>query len=89
MFAHSLDRAMIGHDFGLVAFVFMPKHVHLLVFSRQPEGRIDLLLKAMKRPFAFRVKKQLEANSSPLLGQLTVGDRPGVDRFRFWQEGGG
>jgi putative transposase len=67
----------------------MPEHVHLLVYPAGPEPRVDLLLKAIKRPFSTRIKQLLEANRSPLLGRLTVRERPGVERFRFWQEGSG
>jgi putative transposase len=81
--------AVRSHDFRLVAFVFMPEHVHLLVYPTIHEPRLDLLLKAIKRPFSFRVKQALAAARSPLLGELTVRERPGVERFRFWQEGGG
>jgi putative transposase len=89
MLAESVNRAVRGHDFHLVAFVFMPEHVHLLVYPTTQEPRLDLLLKAIKRPFSFRVKEALEAARSPLLGELTVRERPAVERFRFWQEGGG
>jgi putative transposase len=89
LLAESVDRAVRGHRFRLVAFVFMPEHVHLLVLPTGPEARIDLLLKAIKRPFAFRVKQRLQLARSALLGRLTVRERPGRERFRFWQEGGG
>jgi putative transposase len=89
MLAESVDRAMHRHEFSLVAFVFMPEHVHLLVFPQGAEPRLDLLLKAIKRPFSLRIKQTLIAAQSPLLKRLTIRERPGVDRFRFWQEGGG
>jgi putative transposase len=80
---------MSGHGFRLVAFVYMPEHVHLLAYPTGPNPRLDLLLKAIKRPFSTRVKQELVASQSPLLNTLTVRERPGVHRFRFWQEGGG
>ena len=89
MLAESVERAIRGHDFRLVAFVFMPEHVHLLVYPTIPEPRLDLLLKAIKRPFSFRVKQAFQETRDPRLGELTVRERPGVERFRFWQEGGG
>ena len=89
LLAESIDRAMRGHGFDLVAFVFMPEHVHLLALPTRPEVRIDLLLKAIKRPFSTRIKRGLVAARSPLLERLTVRERPGLERFRFWQEGGG
>jgi putative transposase len=89
LLAESIDRAMRGQGFRLVAFVFMPEHVHLLTYPTGAEARLDLLLKAIKRPFSARVKQRLIDARSPLLGRLTVRERPGVERFRFWQEGGG
>jgi len=89
MLSVSIDRAIRGHRFRLAALVFMPEHVHLLVYPEDPEPRVDLLLKAIKRPFAFRIQQMLAEARSPLLGRLMIRDRPGVTTFRFWQEGGG
>ncbi len=87
--AKSIDWAMRGPGFRLVAFAFMPKHAHLLAYPTGAGVRIDRLLRAIKRPFSTRIKQRLLAHRSPLLGRLTVWERPGVARFRFWQEGGG
>ena len=67
----------------------MPEHVHLLVYPIGPYPRLDLLLKAIKRPFATRIKRRLVQAQSVLLRRLTIRERPGVEVFRFWQEGGG
>jgi len=85
----SIDRATVRQGFRLVAFVYMPEHVHLLVFPVEPTARIEQLLFAVKRPFSYRVKQHLEQTGSPLLQQLTVWERPGKQVFRFWQEGPG
>ena len=87
--AESLDTAILAQKCRLVAYVFMPEHVHLLVQPMDHAFRIDLLLKAIKAPFSSRIKKQLESINSPLLERLTVRERQGVFCFRFWQEGGG
>ncbi len=89
LLAESLDRAVLGQSCRLIAYVFMPEHVHALVQPTSHDVRIDLLLKAMKAPFSARIKRRLEAVGSPLLERLTVRERPGIHRFRFWQEGGG
>src|SRR3954451_12060306 len=67
MLAQSLDRALRGHEFRLIAFVFMPEHVHLLVYPTDSTPRLDLFLKAIKRPFAYRMKERLAQEGSPLL----------------------
>ncbi len=89
MLAEAIDRAIANHQFRLHAFVFMPEHVHLLVYPEQPEPRIDGLLKAIKRPFSYRIKQLLIEADSPLLRTLTIRERPGKTTFRYWQEGPG
>jgi putative transposase len=46
-------------------------------------------LKAIKRPFSYRIKKLLLQTNSHLLHELTVRQRPGVTTYRFCQEGPG
>jgi putative transposase len=89
MLTESISRAVQRHGYALVAFVYMPEHVHLLVFPQESASRIEQLLRAIKRPFSYRVKSMLTRIQSPLLGRLTILQRPGVEAFRFWQEGPG
>jgi len=89
LLSEAVSRAVLRHGFGLVAFVYMPDHVHLIVFPVNPEARIAKLLFAIKRPFSQRVKRIFEEEASPLLTELTIRERPGRTTFRFWQEGGG
>ena len=67
----------------------MPEHVHLLVVPGRVASGIDELLKGIKRPYSFRIKRLLQELSSPLLKTLDVQQRPGVRSFRYWQEGPG
>jgi putative transposase len=89
MLAESIDRAMERHGYRLTAFVFMPEHVHLLVFPLPGATGVDSVLRAIKRPFSYRVKQRLLESQSPLLDRLTIRQRPGVMTFRYWQEGPG
>jgi putative transposase len=89
LLSEAIDRAITRHTYHLAAFVFMPEHVHLLVYPGATASKIDALLKAIKRPFSFRIKKLLTEENSSLLGRLTIQQRPGVRTFRFWQEGPG
>jgi putative transposase len=88
LLARQIDTANERHAFRLVAFVFMPEHLHLLVY---PTGMSDVsdLLQAIKKPFSFRIKQVLKEQNSPLLGRLTIRERLGKLAFRFWQEGPG
>ena len=90
MLSRSIDRALENHDWRLSAFVYMPEHLHLLVFPDSSTATdIETVLKAIKRPYSYRIKQILIANASPLLKRLTVRQRPGVETFRYWQEGPG
>jgi putative transposase len=89
MLAQSVDRAMESHRYRLAAFVFMPEHVHLMIYPLPQPGTIDALLQAIKRPFSYRVKELLVQSGSRLLQRLMVHQRPGVKTFRYWQEGPG
>mgnify|MGYP003630057723 CR=1 FL=1 len=89
MLCQSIDRALVRYDFGLIAFVIMPNHLHLLIYPKQQECQIDRFLFAIKRPFSYRIKELLIEADDPLLGELTIRDRPGNTVFRFWQEGAG
>ena len=89
MLARSIDAAMIECQFQLVAFVFMPEHVHLLVNPLQPKPDLAAFLTAIKRPYSSQIRQLLEAGSAPLLKTLTVRERPGKEVFRYWQEGPG
>ena len=89
MLAKGIDRAMGGHGYRLTAFVFMPEHVHLMIYPLPDANTVDALLKAIKRPFSYRIKQMLIQSRSRLLERLTIRQRPDVMTFRFWQEGPG
>jgi putative transposase len=87
--AEAIDAANQEEQFDLVAYVFMPEHVHLLVYPRPNEPRLSMYLARVKQPTSKAIKAQLELDGSPLLRELTVRERPGKECFRFWQEGPG
>jgi putative transposase len=95
--SESIDAALATHAFHLNAFVFMPEHVHLLVWptlSETTEEDISRFLAEVKRPVSRRVKEALRdslanPHSARLLKRLTIRNRPDSTAFRFWQEGPG
>jgi putative transposase len=89
MLGRSIDQAIASHRFALAAFVFMPDHVHLLVYPAKPDFQVKDLLRAIKQPFSNRIRKCLDRIDAPLLRRLTVHCRSGKTEFRFWQEGPG
>ncbi len=87
--ARSIDNANLEEQFRLVAFVFMPEHVHLLVYPELEEPNIGRYLARVKQPCSKNVKAALRSANDPLLSKLTIRERPGKTCFRFWQEGPG
>jgi putative transposase len=87
--ARSIDAAGAEASVELLARVFMPEHVHLLVRPIGPDASIAFYLARLKQPSAREIREVLQRSGSPLLGRLTVRERPGKVVFRFWQEGGG
>ncbi len=85
----SIDAAGQKLRVELVGFVFMPEHVHLLVYPLSPTGDIEDYLSPLKQPFSQGINQLLVEAKSPLLKRLTVRERPGKTCFRFWQEGPG
>jgi len=85
----SIIQACRKQRFCLAAFVFMPEHVHLLVFAETNAPNVSRFLAAVKRPCSASIKRDLVTAQSPLLDTLTVQERPGKMAFRFWQEGPG
>ena len=84
-----IESAGVESEMELVGFVFMPEHVHLLVYPKSPNVSISFYLARVKQPFSKRIREILAAEGSPLLSQLTLQERPGKTCFRFWQAGPG
>jgi putative transposase len=87
--SRALDAANRETGIELVAFVFMPEHIHLVVHLTDPAQSIGRYLARIKQPFSKEIKEILIQNRSALLARLTVRERPGKTCFRFWQEGPG
>ena len=87
--AAEVRRACDTQDIALWAYVFMPEHVHLLVKPRRESYDTAAFLKDLKGEFSKRMASHLVATGSSLFERLRIRVRPGMTRFRFWQEGGG
>ena len=86
LLSQSIEKACKEECMELVAFVFMPDHVHLLVFPLANKPDMGSFLAEVKRPFSSEIRTILEDARSPLLKKLMVRERPGKEAFRFWQE---
>lgn len=86
--AESINAAKAEPDFAVWAYVFMPEHVHLIVYPRRVEYDIAAIRKAIEEPAARRALNHLRMEGSEWLPQLER-QRGGKAEFLFWQSGGG
>jgi len=86
--ADSIEKARQQFDFDLWAYVFMPEHVHLIVYPRQPVYDVRLILQAIKEPVGRAAIGYLREHSPAWLPRIAVQHGRRV-RYHFWQEGGG
>ncbi len=79
--------AKAKHVFDLWAYVFMPDHVHLIIYPQQESYSIPTILHAIKRPVSRRAIAYLKSENPDGLRLLATGAQR--DPYRFWQKGGG
>ncbi len=84
----ALDEARAEFGFQLWAYVFMPEHVHVLVYPGDAPQQMSRFLQAAKELVARKAIRYLKANTPEWLARITVREGARV-RHRFWQPGGG
>jgi putative transposase len=84
----AIDAARVELDFALWAYVFMPEHVHLVVWPRQPQYDIADIPQAIKSPVGRKAMEYLEEHAPDWLPRLTRQRGRKTERL-FWQSGGG
>ena len=88
--AKAITKACEKYSFSLIAYVFMPTHVHLIVRPKQSPHKIDSFLRSVKMSVSKKAKYRLVENDPRWLEKLTVKNHStGKAVFRFWQPGGG
>jgi putative transposase len=84
----SLNSAKTKHPFDLWAWVFMPDHIHLLVFPHRGI-QISNLLASIKIPVARRVAHFVQKQAPHFIPRMLDVQPDGQKTVRFWQRGGG
>jgi len=84
----AIDRAREIHDLALLAFMFMPEHVHLIVHPRQAAYDISAVLRSIKLSVSRRAIRHLEEHDPAWVEKLTRRRGSRTERL-FWQSGGG
>ncbi len=86
--ADAMNEVRVELKLALWAYVFMPEHVHLLVFPKGPKYDIRMILQKIKEPVGRKAVKYLSANAPDWLPRITVKRGNRLER-RFRQAGGG
>jgi putative transposase len=86
--AEAINDARERLNFALWGYVFMPDHVHLIIFPRGDQYAISRILESIKRPVGVQAIRYLEATNSSWLARLTRRRGQRTERL-FWQSGGG
>jgi putative transposase len=84
----AINEARTTLEFELWAFVFMPEHVHLILWPRQPKYEMASILKAIKEPVGRKALLYLAEHAPQWLPRITRKRGNRTERL-FWQSGGG
>ena len=85
--ADAINKFSRRDNYEVWAYVFMPNHVHLLVWPAEEEYKIETYAKSIKQSVARKAINFLRNNNPSGLEILRAGgNQPG---FRFWRDGGG
>jgi len=83
----SIIRAKSIHQFDLWAYVFMPEHVHLLIWPRNQIYSISEILLSIKQSVSRKALLYLRKYNPQKLKLMETGQKHTL--YRFWQDGGG
>jgi len=85
--AQALEGARQKHGFHIWAYVFMPEHVHLLIWPTRESYSISGILRSIKQSVARRALRYLRRHNPGGLRLLATGQKHSP--YRFWQDGSG
>ena len=86
--AKELADAYQELKYSLWAYVFMPEHVHLIVFPKEPDYKTSDFLKRIKEPVSRNAVQFLKQESPEWLSKIRVHHGDSVEH-PFWQPGRG
>jgi putative transposase len=86
--AQAVEAARKDLDYALWAYVFMPDHVHLIIWPRQHVYNDSEFLKAIKEPVGREAVSFLKRNAPEWLERIRVTRGTKIEHH-FWQPGRG
>ncbi len=84
----AIEAARVEQNFAVRAYVFMPEHVHLIVYPRTPDYDIGDIKQAIKSPVGRKAITFLSAKAPEWLPRVTRQRGNKTERL-FWMSGGG
>jgi len=84
----SVEAARAKLEFDLWAYVFMPEHVHLIVYPRRKKYDIAEIRQAIKEPVGRQAMRYVREYRPEWLPKLSRRRGKREERL-FWQSGGG
>jgi len=85
--SEAILRARQMHHFDVWAYVFMPEHVHLLIWPTEEAYSISEMLRSIKQSVSRRAITYLRKHNPDGLRRLATGQKHAP--YRFWMDGGG
>ncbi|MBK8915202.1 MAG: hypothetical protein IPM64_11500 [Phycisphaerales bacterium] len=85
----AMERARRDHPFDLWAYVFMPEHVHIVLWPTTPSFRLGVVLAAIKLPVSRRAIAFVRQYAPDFKVNMRDAQPNGRVSLRFWQRGGG
>jgi len=87
LLVESIKSAKNKHNICLLAYVFMPTHVHLLICPKEEKYSISDILLSIKQSSSRKIMNYIRKNCPERLKYHDTGlkSKP----YRFWQDGGG
>jgi putative transposase len=85
--AESINMSREKYNFEVRAYVFMPEHVHILLFPTDDIYSVSNILKSIKTSSSRKLINFLELRNPKALKYLETG-LPWV-KYRLWKHGGG
>ncbi|MCA8986846.1 MAG: transposase, partial [Planctomycetaceae bacterium] len=86
--ADALNAARSQLNFSVWAYVFMPEHVHLIIYPNNRTYEIETIRQTIKEPCARTAVAWLKDNAPEWLPRITRQKGKRIRRY-FWQTGGG
>jgi putative transposase len=87
--AQAIRLARKKHSFHLWAYVFMPEHVHLLIWPTTANYDVSSMLATIKLSVTRKALARVRATAPHFLPRMADIQPNGDVHYRFWQRGGG